>query len=196
METEKGNRVVVEMMNWDWDKMFTASAFEEKYGFIPSVTGVCVWKACFGDGADTSNGKIKCSAGSDNIKGALQVKGLKKANDVKLKAFEYVKYLGEHPEISVKDVEDLAEINSTQLFKKQDRTLEEEFIYELNQFDPKYEVVTTFFSNMRVVQSRCDDYRKFAKSKEVDDKYNTLIEKTLGFDVKEDRAFRFGMIKG
>lgn len=186
----------VEMMNWDWDKMLTVTAFEEKYGFTPSIAGVCVWKACFGDGADTSNGKIKCGAGSDNIKGALQVKGLKKANDVKLKAFEYIKYLGEHPEVTVKDIEDLSKISSTELFKKKDRTLEEEFIYELNQFDPKYEVVTTFFSNMRVVQSRCDDYKKFAKSKDVDDRFNTLIEKTLGFNVKEDRTFKFGMIKG
>ena len=79
---------------------------------------------------------------------------------------------------------------------KKDKTVEEDFIYALNMFDPKYEVASTFFSNLRVIQSRCDDYFKFATAKEVDEKYNILIEKTLGFIKKEDRTFKFGMIKG
>lgn len=184
METKSGNRVVVEMMNTDnWLNLFTVDSFREKYNFIPSIAGVCVWKACFGDG-------------SDNIKGALQVKGLKKANDVKLKAFEYVKYLGANQDVTIKHIEDLKNYNHSMLLNKQDKTIEEDFIYALNMFDPKYEVASTFFSNLRVIQSRCDDYFKFATAKEVDEKYNILIEKTLGFIKKEDRTFKFGMIKG
>lgn len=173
----------VEMMNWDWNKMFTVDSFREKYEFTPSIAGVCVWKACFGDG-------------SDNIKGALQVKGLKKANEVKLKAFEYVKYLGEHPEVTVKHIEELKKTPHTDLFKKENKTVEEELLYALNQFDPKYEVSSTFFHNLMVIQSRCDDFVPFSQWKDVDEKYNLLIEKSLGFNVKEDRTFKFGMIKG
>ena len=184
METKNGNRIVVEMMNTDnWLNLFTVDSFREKYNFIPSIAGVCVWKACFGDG-------------SDNIKGALQAKGLRKANDVKLKAFEYVKYLGNNQDVTIEHIEKLKNASHSDLFKKKDKTVEEEFIYAINMFDPKYEVSSTFFSNLRVIQSRCDDYSKFATAKEVDEKYNILIEKTLGFIKKEDRTFKFGMIKG
>lgn len=174
----------VEMMNTDnWLNLFTVDSFREKYNFIPSIAGVCVWKACFGD----------CS---DNIKGALQAKGLRKANDVKLKAFEYVKYLGANQDVTIDHIEKLKNISHSELLKKQNKTIEEDFIYALNMFDPKYEVTSTFFSNLLVIQSRCDDYSKFATAKDVDEKYNILIEKTLGFIKKEDRTFKFGMIKG
>lgn len=173
----------VKMMNADWLNLFTVDTFRDKYNFIPSITGVCVWKACFGDG-------------SDNIKGALQAKGLKKSNDIKLKAFEYVKYLGLNQDVTIKHIESLRQFSHTRLSEKKIRTVEEEFIYSLNMFDPKYEVASTFYSNLYVIQSRCDDYHKFATAKDIDDKYNIIIEKTLGFIKKEDRAFKFGMIKG
>lgn len=173
----------VKMMNADWLNLFTVDTFRDKYNFIPSITGVCVWKACFGDG-------------SDNIKGALQAKGLKKSNDIKLKAFEYVKYLGLNQDVTIKHIESLRQFSHARLSEKKIRTVEEEFIYSLNMFDPKYEVASTFFNNLYVIQSRCDDYHKFATAKDIDDKYNIIIEKTLGFIKKEDRAFKFGMIKG
>ena len=44
--------------------------------------------------------------------------------------------------------------------------------------------------------SRCDSYKKFATTKDVDDKFNFLIEKTLGFKVNEEKQFKFGHIKG
>lgn len=49
---------------------------------------------------------------------------------------------------------------------------------------------------MKVIMSRCNDYKKFAVAKDVDDKFNLLIEKTLGFKVKESKQFKFGHIKG
>lgn len=173
----------VKMMNADWLNLFTVDSFRDKYNFIPSIAGVCVWKACFGDG-------------SDNIKGALQAKGLKKSNDIKLKAFEYVKYLGNNQDVTIKHIESLRQFSHARLSDKKIRTVEEEFIYSLNMFDPKYEVASTFFNNLYVIQSRCDDYHKFATAKDIDDKYNIIIEKTLGFIKKEDRTFKFGMIKG
>lgn len=173
----------VKMMNADWLNLFTVDTFRDKYNFIPSITGVCVWKACFGDG-------------SDNIKGALQAKGLKKSNDIKIKAFEYVKYLGLNQDVTIKHIESLRKFSHFRLFDKKDKTVEEDFIYSLNMFDPKYEVASTFYNNLYVIQSRCDDYHKFATAKDVDDNYNIIIEKTLGFIKKEDRAFKFGMIKG
>ena len=173
----------VKMMNADWLNLFTVDSFRDKYNFIPSIAGVCVWKACFGDG-------------SDNIKGALQAKGLKKSNDIKLKAFEYVKYLGNNQDVTIKHIESLRQFNHSRLSDKKNKTVEEDFIYSLNMFDPKYEVASTFFNNLYVIQSRCDDYHKFATAKDIDDKYNIIIEKTLGFIKKEDRTFKFGMIKG
>lgn len=173
----------VKMMNADWLNLFTVDSFRDKYNFIPSIAGVCVWKACFGDG-------------SDNIKGALQAKGLKKSNDIKLKAFEYVKYLGNNQDVTIKHIESFRQFNHSRLSDKKNKTIEEDFIYSINMFDPKYEVASTFFNNLYVIQSRCDDYHKFATAKDIDDKYNIIIEKTLGFIKKEDRTFKFGMIKG
>lgn len=172
----------VVMVNSGWNSIFTVEKFKNKYGFIPSISGVCVWKACFGDG-------------SDNIKGALQVKGLKRANNVKLAAFEYVKYLGNN-DVSVDHIENLNKSNYTALFNVDNKTPEENFIYQINTFDPKYEVASTFFQNIKVIKSRCDSYKPYATSKDLDDKYNIVIEKTLGFNTKKDRSFKFGKIKG
>jgi hypothetical protein len=175
LETHK-----VVMINDDWRKPFTAESFEDKYQFRPSITGVCVWKACFGDG-------------SDNIRGALQLKGLKQANQIKVAAFEYINYLGKHPDVNI-DYILKKERTSSPL--KELKTPEDKFFNGLSSFDPKYEVESTFFQNMKVIMSRCDDYKKFAVAKDVDDKFNLLIEKTLGFKVKESKQFKFGHIKG
>lgn len=174
----------VEMMNWDWSKMLTLDGFYKKYKFYPSITGVCVWKACFGDG-------------SDNLTGALQLKGLKRSNDIKLSAFEFIKYLGLHKEITVEDVENYKKASFMNLFKKENKTVEEEFFCKLLSFDPKYEVSSTFFSNLTVIKSRCDSYKKYASAKDVDDSFNSLIENALNFsNNKSTKKFRFGKIKG
>lgn len=185
----------VEMMNWDWDKMMTFESFNKKYNFYPSIAGVCVWKACFGDGADTSDNKIKMSAGSDNITGALQVKGLKKANDIKLSAFEYIKWLGTHT-TSVEDVEKYKVASYIELLKKENKDPQDEFFCKINSLDPKYEIQSTFFSNLSVIKTRCKSYKKYATAKDIDDKFNSLIENVLGIGQTENKKFRFGNIKG
>lgn len=172
------NKVV--MINKDWDKPFDVVAFEDKYKFRPSITGVCLWKACFGDG-------------SDNIKGALQAKQLKNSNSIKTAAFEYVKYLGDHIDVNINHI--LEKENESSLYKDL-KTVEDRFFQGLASFDPKYEVETTFFHNIKVIMSRCDSYKDFATTKAEDEKYNNFIEKLLGFKVEEEKQFKFGHIKG
>lgn len=170
----------VVMISNGFENPFTAEAFEEKYEFRPSIAGVCVWKACFGDG-------------SDNIKGCLQLKALKQANAVKMDAFEYVKYLGVHTDVNIEYI--LKKEREPNL-NKDLTTIENRFFNSIASFDPKYEVESTFFQNVKVIMSRCDSYKKFATTKDVDDKFNFLIEKTLGFKVNEEKQFKFGHIKG
>lgn len=177
--TKCNNRVKVVMINNTFDQPFSVEAFEEKYKFRPSITGVCVWKACFGDG-------------SDNIKGALQSKSLKQANSIKTLAFEFIKYLGDNDDITVDDL--LKKESST--FLKNNTSIEDKFFNGIMSFDPKYEVDRTFFHNLKVIKSRCDSYKEFASSKEEDEKYNNLIEKILGFKVESEKHFKFGLIKG
>lgn len=175
LETDK-----VVMINKDWSTPFTAKSFEDKYKFRPSITGVCVWKACFGDN-------------SDNIKGALQIKQLKNSNPIKLAAFDYVKYLGNHTGVSIKYI---LEKENKLNFLRDLKTSEDRFFQGLASFDPKYEVETTFFHNIKVIMSRCDSYKAFATTKAVDEKYNNFVEKLLGFKTNEERQFKFGHIKG
>lgn len=175
LETDK-----VVMINKDWNTPFTVKSFEDKYKFKPSITGVCVWKACFGDG-------------SDNIKGALQIKQLKNSNSVKLAAFDYVKYLGNHTDVNIKYI---LEKENKLNFLRDLKTPEDRFFQGLASFDPKYEVETTFFHNIKVIMSRCDSYKDFATTKAVDEKYNNFVEKLLGFKTNEERQFKFGHIKG
>lgn len=187
----------VTMMNSGWENILTVDAFEKKYEFIPSIAGVCVWKSCFGDGATVdTNKKIKAAAGSDNIKGALTVKGLKNANAVKLAAFNYVKWLG-HNNRKVSDILQV-EHNIFTLINKEDRNPEEEFFFQMECLNKKYNVTSNFFLNLNIVMSRCDDYKKYATSKDIDEKYNKVIDKLLGFNVKglQDKPFKFGLIKG
>jgi len=171
----------VVMINSGWEKPYTAEAFENDYKFRPSITGVCVWKACFGDN-------------SDNIKGALQLKSLKNANQVKITAFEYINYLGTHPEISIQYI--FEKKNEKIRPTRECKNIEERFFSEIYSFDPKYDVESTFFQNIQAIRSRCDSYEKFASAKDEDEKFNSLIEKTLGFRVDEEKQFKFGHIKG
>lgn len=187
----------VAMMNSSWENIFTVDAFEKKYEFIPSIAGVCVWKACFGDGATVdSNKRVKASAGSDNIKGALVIKGLKNANIVKLAAFNYVKWLG-YNKRNVKDILQV-EHNLFSFINKERRNPEEEFFFQMECLNKRYNVTSAFFMNLNVIMSRCDDYKKYAVSKDIDEKYNKVIDKLLGFNVKgsQDKSFKFGLIKG
>lgn len=187
----------VDMMNSSWENILTAEAFEKKYNFIPSITGICVWKACFGDGAGIDKDKnVKASAGSDNIKGALTIKNLKSANDVKLAAFKYVKWLGTHHR-NINDVKNV-EQNIMKLIRNDNRNPEEEFFFQIESLNKKFDVPSIFFQNLSVIQSRCDDYKLYASSKDIDDKYNKVIDKVLGFNSTSgaNRQFKFGKIKG
>lgn len=185
----------VEMLNDSWGRILTADKFNKKYGFYPSVSGVCVWKACFGDGATVENSKIKGSAGSDYIVGVLMSKTLRNANDIKKSAYEYVKWLGKHKEVSVADVEKYKKIGFSSLHSKQDKTPQDEFFYKLSSFAPKLDLETSFFTNLSVIKSRCESYKPYATAKEVDEKFNSVIEMTLGINKNKKSVFKFGKIK-
>lgn len=171
-----------ELINKGFNTPFTLSAFYDKYNFIPNIVSVSVFKACFGDG-------------SDNIPGALHIKGLKNANEIKKDAFSYVQFLGDHPK-AVEEVQKLIkDAKFSQLHEIANKTPEEMFFYKIKCIDPKYEVESTIFDNLQVIKTRCDDYKKYASAKNEDEQFNVLIENTLGFNTTGKNKFKFGNIK-
>lgn len=171
------------MINEGFDQPFTNKDFFEKYQFVPTIASVSVFKALFGDP-------------SDNISGALMTKKLKGARDAKVKAFDYIKLLGETKielDVAMKHAEGFT---FKELCEKENRNVEEEFFYEILSTDPKFSVQSTMETNLAVIKTRCDSYKKYAVTKPVDEKFNALISKSLGIPVPgEKKKFRFGNIK-
>lgn len=172
----------VHMINDSFNKPFTSSDFFKKYNFYPTASSVSMFKACFGDV-------------SDNITGALMVKKVHSVHSIKKLGFEYIQELSKSND-SVDDIiKRIKAYSFMELDKLGDkRTKEQEFIYEIISIDPKYEVESTLFDNLRVIKSACNDFSKFSVWKPIDEKFNVLLENSLGRSKVKKRPFRFGGI--
>lgn len=170
------------MINSDFGKPFTKEDFYEQYKFYPTIASVTIFKALFGDP-------------SDNIQGALILKKVKNTNNIKKDGFAFIQEISKteaNLDDIVKRIKNYTVINLSNQAKL---NCEENFVYKIKCLDPKYDVETNFYQNLNVIKCRCDDYSKYATSKDEDAKYNSLIEKTLGYSVKSTTKFKFGNIK-
>lgn len=170
----------VVMINDKWETPFTKESFKEKYDFIPTIASVSFYKACFGDG-------------SDNIKGALDVKT--KSNDLKKKAFEVIQFFGMvNPDLE-NVISEIKTYNFSALLKKEKKSLVEEFFLLVESLDPKYSVFTNLMTNLTVIKCRCKSYEKYVYSKPIDEKYNKIVEQILGFKTETVKKSKFGMLR-
>lgn len=172
----------VVMINDIWDKPFTVESFKEKYNFIPNIASVSFYKACFGDG-------------SDNIPGALNVKI--KSNDLKKKAFEVVQLFGMvNPDLE-KVISEFKTYSYKALLDKAEKSIVEDLFLLIEAVDLKYSISTNLITNLNVIKCRCKSYKEYVHFKPVDEKYNKIIEKVLGFktDVIFNKKPKFGMLR-
>lgn len=174
----------VVIINKSIKEPMTVNSFFEKYKFIPTVSSVQMFKALFGDP-------------SDNIQGVLLEKKIKRFNLAKKLGFEYVKKLGDERTPMVEVYKEISRDKVKSVVDKAKDIMtpdtEVSFLESIFCIDSKYDVTDALIKNLNLIESRCDDYKKYIVSKDVDDKYNVFINQVLGRE-KVKRPVRFGKV--
>ena len=173
----------VVMLNDAFDKPFTSNDFLEKYNFVPTITSVTFFKAFFGDP-------------SDNISGALMQKRLKKLNYIKKEGFDFIKEIAKNNE-PIDDILERTSKYNLNIIKEhsKDHPAEKKFYFSIIASDFKDAFDPIFNQNIAVIRSQCKDCQKYLKTKDVDEKYNNLIEEILKRKQPEKQKFKFGKVK-
>lgn len=173
----------VHMMNRGPKDLFTVKEFQEKYKFKPTIASVTYFKALYGDG-------------SDNIQGALFQRKKKVLEPLKLYGFEFIKHIGETGE-DLKTIEErTAKYNFKKLHELEDMNPEEKFFYEVESLGYKLPIKESIQMNLRLIKTICEDYKKVAVSKEIDDKFTNIIKRSLNRPVDgEKKGFKFKLMK-
>lgn len=174
-----GKNVV--MLNDAFDKPFTTDDFLAKYDFKPTLLSVTYFKALYGDP-------------SDNITGALMQKRIKKLNFIKKEGFDWIKSLADSSE-TIDEV--LDRITHYTLDKTKEATTPEEkqFFFSIIASDFKDLFDPVLIQNIKVIQSQCKDYHKYAEIKEPDEKFNKFVEEVLKRRKPDKQKFKFGKVK-
>lgn len=173
----------VNMIDTHFDKPFTDIDFQEKYGYYPVESAIVVHKALFGDE-------------SDNITGALK---LKKTKFVSLEPPEdigktVVDKLSEE-KIPLKEfINQMKHFSVAEVIKKPVKTPEETLWMLLDSAQSKFNPLSQFYDNVRLIKSRCKNVDEHITWHKVNDTANKLIEVTLGM-TKEEPKLVFGNIK-
>lgn len=162
----------------------TVNSFFEKYKFVPTIASVQMFKALFGDP-------------SDNIQGVLLEKKIKRFNLAKKLGFEYIKKLGDEKTPMLEVYKEISRDKRKSVVDKAKDIMtpdtEVSFLESIFCIDSKYDVTEALIKNLSLIESKCDDYKKYIVSKEVDDKYNVFINQVLGRE-KTKRPIRFGKV--
>ena len=175
------------MINKTFNEPFTFDEFKKKYDFNPTIKSVCTFKALFGDK-------------SDNIEGVFTSKFGKYApailNNFEETTLNFIKELSEN---NTDTIDDLINRISLYHFKNYDKIkypCEKEFFKTVfsNESFIKVDVPKEMIKNLKMIKSRCKNYKKFATSKDEDKSFNKIIESALGRNVPyTQKPFSFGI---
>lgn len=171
------------IINKSFNEPLTVETFYEKYKFIPTVASIQMFKALFGDP-------------SDNIQGILLRKQLKRFDFAKKLGFEYVKSLGDTGATMADVFKEIHKSRKANLVDASKDIIDSEvhFLESIFCIDQKYNLINELQTNLSLIESKCEDYKKCIVSKPVDDKYNLFIDKLLN-RTKEKRPLRFGRVE-
>ena len=182
METEKGNKVNVVMINKGLDKPYSIKEFEEKFLFKPTKASITLYKALYGDE-------------SDNIKGSIYLDKTKLVNNIKELCYNYIKEVADTNK-TLEDVEkdlkqgyqfDVAHMGETPL---------EQLLFAFNMNSKQVNIIDKTMLNMSVVRSLLEgkDISNINRIKlcGIGSEYNSVIRQSI---FKVDTKSWFGKTK-
>jgi 5'-3' exonuclease len=166
----------VYIINKNFDNPFGVNEYVKKYKFIPTPASVTLYKSFFGDK-------------SDNIQGAITSKQSQALiNEIE----QYINIIVKENESLDVIIKRLKSYNFALIASKKDRTFEEELWLKLNSTDVKINIMSTFFNNVRIIKSRCNNLETHKISEPINEKINKLLEETLGRTAKSKGKYKFG----
>lgn len=178
----------VQMINKDFDTPYTKTEYFNEFGVIPTIAGVILRKAIYGD--DT-----------DNIKPIINAKKLYTVDNIEVISKNLIQYVTDK-DMSIDEViEIMKHVDYTESLQNcKNLTPIERFIFNLHGSDlinieiKADSVMETFYDNIRLIKSRCKDPYKYIQCKPEDKNYNKLMNVTLNRD-KATKKHSFGKIK-
>lgn len=183
------DRVV--MINKSIDKPYTKEEYFKENGMIPSIVNITLKKALFGDRAD-------------NIHGVTLDKKINYYTDLK-DTIDSVLLEISKDDKTLEEVEQIFKnVKYHELIKNKDKNPYEELAHALMATDNTYigtnnytNCWETFLMNIRLIKSRGKDIYKYIFSKPVNEKFNKLMDVTIGKikKVSSNHKFNFGNVK-
>lgn len=197
LEIEKGNIALlttdqdwaryisdtVVMINKGFDKPYTKEQYLIDNGMLPTIATVTLKKAIFGDA-------------SDNIESIFDSKKNYFVGNIKDISNLMLLYVAKE-NLSFDDVEKhLKNATFRHLHEIPERNPLEEFESSLISIDPSIgSPYGNLLDNLRVIKCRCKDISKYVIWRPVDDKYNKLMDTTLGRISGKKNVLSFGNLK-
>ena len=162
---------------------FSDTDFKKKYGYYPVESAIIVQKALFGDT-------------SDNITGALK---LKKTKFISLDPVDkigqaFVDQLAKDRTPINEVIAEMKHCSVIRIIDKIERTPLEEVWLLLESAQSKFNPLSQFFDNVRLIKSRCKNVDDYITWHNPNEQINKIIETTLGM-AKEQPKLKFGGIK-
>ena len=180
METEKGNKVNIVMINKGLDKPYSTKDFEERFLFKPTKASIILYKALYGDT-------------SDNIKGAIYLDKTKLVNNIKELCYNYIKEVSNTNKTLAEVKEELKQgINFN--IANMGVTPLEQLLFAFKMNSKQVNIIDRIMLNMSIIDSLLagKDISKYMHSNPEKPEYNNIIRQSI---FKIDTKSWFGKTK-
>lgn len=181
----------VTMINKGFDKPYTQEEYIKENGIKPTIGVITLKKAIYGDRAD-------------NIHGIVFTKRANYCTDIDVTVKMCLLQISKE-NLTLNEIENsLNKMNFMDIMKKEKKTGLEELAYVIMAADSNATVSVkthhlpscwqSLLDNIRVIKSRCDDINKYIYWKPENEKYNKLMDITVGKTINKSK-FTFGAKK-
>lgn len=197
VQSNPGKKILLFSSDMDWSRyisadvlmctgnpseLFGVEEFSQKFGYLPSVTSVTVYKALHGDP-------------SDGIPSAITPEKARNCLPCEELALTYASELANSREALDDVLYRVKKYTFRELFALKNRNTEQELFYRMVCNDEE-NMVRNFLQNVQVIRSRCKSISEYAASRNYDKSFCDAIDRTLGRGGEpQKKPFSFGKIK-
>lgn len=178
----------VHMINKDFDTPYTKTEYFNEFGVIPTIAGVILRKAIYGDETDC-------------IKPIINAKKLYTIDNMEIISKNLIQFVTSNDMTIDEVVAEMKDVDYNESLKNSlNLTPISRFMFNLYGSDlinieiKVDSVVETLFNNIRVIKSRCKDPYKYVIWKPDNPNYNKMLNITLNRD-RATKKHSFGKIK-
>jgi hypothetical protein len=167
------------LINKEIDNPFTKESFALKYKFVPTIASVTFDKAFHGDKAD-------------NITGILKLKKVNWFVNIEPLITKWIKEIAKNKDSLQEVINRIKTYTLSNLHKIDIKTTEHQLFLALYSAESKENLLQKLYDNVKVIQSRCTNLKKYTISNPENKKINAILENIIN-PIEVKQPFKFGM---